>query len=373
MFKEYIIERSKKFSPTELVYHGTSTEYLKSILSKGLLAYPNKSNFKLEPKYFTRTLQSVGGVYLSTNFGKASLMAGVATNESYDKLIIVCQVSRSVAFADEDDIEFLLNSAFGNTINNFNIPAVFGDVYSLGTCIEIFAIIKNGKGLIDDIVRQFIEEIQLEYRKKYGNPKTADIVNNKPKIQFSIAKRIFINYIIRALSRYRETTESGAITRDSYYNFKKYYLYGLQYLFENNIINNDEYEEIKKNIKYPKIDIKTAELNNLKSLDYLSKFFKQTINYGKDEEHKEAKDFRITKDIGYTSRNKIICIFSMNNRGDGSAGGYGTYCSVYYGIIPNDTLLEMITRTGGRIKIRDLSRDKNKYIDIAEYRNLTQG
>jgi hypothetical protein len=96
---ENILE--KRMRPTTLMYHGTSSEFLRSILKHGLDPNPKQKSWDSGGE-----LPSLGGVYMAPIMGRATKNAAKEAVTKYggSPIIITIQVVSSSGTADEDDI-----------------------------------------------------------------------------------------------------------------------------------------------------------------------------------------------------------------------------------------------------------------------------
>lgn len=92
-------------------YHGTSTKYLNSILSQGLIPDPKEKSWDADPSAsqssFDRT--TYGGIYVTKNLMTAYSAAWrTAQKTKSSRLIVMLDLQSKSLIADEDDITFYL-------------------------------------------------------------------------------------------------------------------------------------------------------------------------------------------------------------------------------------------------------------------------
>jgi len=351
-FTNIITERSKKFSPTDMVYHGTSTKFLNSILSNGLIPNPKERVYSEPDKDkeldYGRSMASLEGVYLTDEYMTAS---GAATNAADStggqKLMVICDVSRASGFADEDIVEYIVNYGIKDTLEGFEILPK-NHYPDSDLAVKVYAIIKTKPTLLDDIVRRFIGEMDKIFKGRHQNH---DISVFKPTVPFSVGKEIFLSYIYRLISRA--------------YNIQHYRVHlwkGLEYLRNNMYIDDTEVEEVMKTLNTPNIDGHIADKRYLRSLDYISKFYKEESIVSKS-------NVRFPYKVGFKGRNKIRCIYSIKrvrkyfddeaeNEIHDTKISVRYFIDIYYGEIPLKTMSEIIMNVSGELMIRNNGEDE---------------
>ena len=98
---EVITERQQQ--KTEIMYHGTSTNLVRSIMKNGLLANPPKKTYDVDT--YGASTASMGGVYVANNKEFAALIADEAVGtHGGEKALVTLQYVKGSADLDEDDI-----------------------------------------------------------------------------------------------------------------------------------------------------------------------------------------------------------------------------------------------------------------------------
>lgn len=98
---EVITERRQQ--KTEIMYHGTSTNLVRSIMKNGLLANPPKKTYDVDT--YGASTASMGGVYVANNKEFAALIADEAVGtHGGEKALVTLQYVKGSADLDEDDI-----------------------------------------------------------------------------------------------------------------------------------------------------------------------------------------------------------------------------------------------------------------------------
>ena len=118
---EILLERSRR--KTGIMYHGTSSVYLDSILSNGLLSNPPRATYSRDtnmddPAYDTFS----GGVYLTNKFDNAVDNAEDSTKiHGGSPIVVVVQYVVGSEQVDEDDITSLIKLGFSGVLDSSTI------------------------------------------------------------------------------------------------------------------------------------------------------------------------------------------------------------------------------------------------------------
>lgn len=125
-----------KFRKSITMYHGTSSVFLQSILSNGLVPDPKKKKWDTDPgvSLGTHSRVSLSGSYWTGNLITATSSARNTTEKfGGNNLIVIAQIQTQSAMADEDKITFSLkweyDDAFGGNFseNPHMIAATYYD------------------------------------------------------------------------------------------------------------------------------------------------------------------------------------------------------------------------------------------------------
>lgn len=102
---------------TEIMYHGTSSKLVPSILKNGLLANPPKKTYDVDT--FGASTASMGGVYVADNkeFANAIAQEAVETHGGEPALVTIQYVKGS-ADLDEDDLVAAISDAASKVMRN---------------------------------------------------------------------------------------------------------------------------------------------------------------------------------------------------------------------------------------------------------------
>lgn len=118
-----------KFRKPILMYHGTSTAFLRSILKHGLLPNPKQKIWKDDPdaSIYTQSRASLLGAYFSSHFMVAYSSSGNSVRKyPGNRLMILAKIQTQSAKADEDSISGYLNISYnqafgGNYSDNYRV------------------------------------------------------------------------------------------------------------------------------------------------------------------------------------------------------------------------------------------------------------
>jgi len=144
-----------KFRKPVIMYHGTSSAFLREILKKGII--PNSRNAVFdhdeEATPDAPSNRTVGGTYWTKNLLTASKHASLARQKFWgDKLYVIAQIAELSAFSDEDDVVFKINRAFSKTIKE--VFGVIKDAYHV-----YIPILFDDKNVYRKALNTFIESV----------------------------------------------------------------------------------------------------------------------------------------------------------------------------------------------------------------------
>jgi hypothetical protein len=165
----------RKIQRTQLMYHGTSSVFLSSIMKYGLLANPPKVTYSRNNPVSGEGFDSFGGVYLARNPSKArdgATMAVVA--HGGHGILLTLQYVLSSGTIDEDDITHILFLSLSRAIYSYMHD--FGDkIFDYNTAIG---------PIMAEIMPDFESAISRKEIKIYKN--TVDAIKNLISVTFSL-------------------------------------------------------------------------------------------------------------------------------------------------------------------------------------------
>ena len=107
-YKEIILERKQQ--RTEIMYHGTSSKLVPSILKNGLLARPPRKTYDVDT--YGAEVASMGGVYVSDDPGFAWTIAEEAVGtHGGEPALVTIQYVKGSGDTDEDDLVAAISDA----------------------------------------------------------------------------------------------------------------------------------------------------------------------------------------------------------------------------------------------------------------------
>ena len=120
---DWLLERKR--APTLIMYHGTTTKFLREILKKGLIPNPKMGVWKDDEdaaRYTSQeTRRSIPGVYFASNFMTAVSAGGNAKRKfGGTYLFVAAQLQPRHAYADEDTVKIKLEKALVRTLGVYN-------------------------------------------------------------------------------------------------------------------------------------------------------------------------------------------------------------------------------------------------------------
>ena len=123
-FSEWLMSEAK--SDRIIVYHGTTPALFKTIMSQGLIPSPKKRSWDDDQhtSYFSPSRVSIDGIYVTTNLMTAISSSTNRHDRELGKLIVVCEIQPKTGFMDEDDFNFLTQTAQ----NDYMASALYGAI-----------------------------------------------------------------------------------------------------------------------------------------------------------------------------------------------------------------------------------------------------
>lgn len=143
-----------------ILFHGTSTKNLRSILSQGLIPDPKERAWSKDEDANSRHLSKIsyGGIYLTQSFMTAKSSATNA-GDPRNGVIVAVRIETKTLTMDEDSIVYSLQRALANINEGYNmnehmLMMTFIE-YKLGNISD--NLIKSANGLLDYLLRK-VEE-----------------------------------------------------------------------------------------------------------------------------------------------------------------------------------------------------------------------
>lgn len=243
----------KKKKQTAIMYHGTSDVFLRTILKNGLLANPPKQTYSGdEDNPFGTSVRTFGGVYFTSSRKYAETISKDAVDvHGGNPIIITLQIVLGSMDIDED----LINNPLSKAIVNYYLY-VAEKAPDQSENISLF-------------VADYIENNENEF-KRIVSSDIIDDLSDYGKIGYTVKSLTY--QLCELFLEIMKRTED----------------HGLSFLF------NEPLEFLRDEPEFEEIVSKI--MNNV--------FSKQTTG---------QTAYRVTKDIGFSGKNKIIKISSLDN------------------------------------------------------------
>lgn len=272
--KRKALSEASKQQPV-IAYHGTSSKFLNSILNHGVAPSPGEKVWQddsaASSSHFSRA--SLEGSYWTENFMTAMSAASNATRKfPGQRMIVVAQISKKSAFADEDSITSALSRHFKNTLSNvLGVRAAHNIGYALAGFLENPSLFEEAKDLF---AKQLHEEL-------------AESDKHKPNISF--LSSVFETILNRNAVYQFDEDPSG---------FKR----GFFQIVEDADWNSWSIED------YIHPNNKTYwDKEVSKALEQL------TRTYTKEKYSEWNPTFRVTQTVGFRGKNKILAILILQD------------------------------------------------------------
>ena len=120
-----------KFRKPHIMFHGTSTKFLRSILKNGIQPRPKEKTWADDEQQVQQSFSraSLEGSYWSSNLMTATSSASNTRRKvGGDDLLVIAQIAEQSAYADEDLIGYALSQSLNNTVHDMH-PGIRQDFY----------------------------------------------------------------------------------------------------------------------------------------------------------------------------------------------------------------------------------------------------
>lgn len=296
------------FSKPILMYHGTSSKFLRSILKQGLLPNSKEGRWVEEDKgasELRRSRRSYGGVYFTRN-----LMTAKSSATNFDRRhnpIIVCaMIQPAAAIPDEDNYR----------VDFHGIPEQLFPYILVSARMKLPS---ESLTSLHKVMRSFVENNDPTFLQR----------KDKSSL-FGLAREVFLTEIERRLAHRAD------LTKDS--GFHPRY----------DIIN--AYARLDRNYKPSKGLPKQLAIKSVVDAEHdarvaLDKFIKKTKNSSTNKIKSGVSDWinvRLLKPVTYKGVNKIICVIELEY---GETLGISS-AKVHYGKVPDDFKMQFTQRIG---------------------------
>lgn len=266
-----------KFDQPTIAYHGTSSEYLNTILSQGLIPKKNAGwGSGLGGDITKRSLDAIGGVYFTTDLRYAQ--SATNPSEFYNSLYVIASLQPKSFFEDEDNIitgfERPLREITSGGFGTPNIKEAFRIYYYMLTDHQ------KKSSLLKAVYLRQPEKIQSLLSQ---NTRSTDVL-----------EQFILHWSMRVLAYAKKEQRS------------------LEYKLSDELrtmstVDRSESLNATLDILDEIPDPQTAERLYAKVIEQLTIMLKR-LAYAPEQEGKMFRSFRIDSPISYRGNNKIISI-----------------------------------------------------------------
>jgi hypothetical protein len=256
-----------KFRKPNIMFHGTSTAFLQSILKNGLVPTPKSKSWGVDPdvSMISQSRVSLEGSYWTSNLLTATSSAWRTSNKfKGEELIIIAQIQQQQAHADEDSVTYTINASFSNAMGS--------GIYSERADILAQTFFDNPS---------HIQQAKEKFKTILHNNLTK---NEKKPIPEKILDDLFDSFVMRIIAHGEK--ESGG---------KEWY--------------SPLYRVKNKPDNIPSVN--EAENNLLAQKDKVTKYYNETAI---EQPNQFNHVLRITEPVTYSGANKILFVIERDKK-----------------------------------------------------------
>lgn len=310
-----LLERANRTKPI-LMYHGTASKNLRTILKKGLVPNPKERVWQDDPSaaqsYVTVTRKTVGGTYFSTNISTATSAALTAAQQTKsEQLVVVAQIQPRSGYADEDDIV----SAARRAMKRAMFPPDHTGYEDLWPAKWIEYISSPGEAKKDI----------AKFTKAFKNALESDL----PGIgKIPLAPKAVEDMFWGLLEQV--TVKWYALNKSMPYEADRYYYDAVKRLNLSREQEHKYYALMLSRLK--RLSLQKAEKRYLDGADKLTRHLKK-LAVPKPGDFRT--NVRITEPVTFRGTNKILAVFEMRSE-KGEDGHSEEHVMVHYGKVPEE-------------------------------------
>lgn len=284
-----------KFRKPNIMFHGTSTAFLPSILKNGMVPKPKSKSWDVDPdvSLYSQSRVSLEGSYWTSNLLTATSSAWRTANKyKGEQLLVIAQIQEQQAHADEDSVTYWINNSFSQAFGT-GLYAERPDLVA-----QIFY---DHPDRIKEVKSKFTKEINHNLSGNKAKPIPENLLND-----------LFDSYVLRIIAH----GEKDAGGKEWYSPLK-------------NVINKPD--------RIPSVD--EAENNLLSQKDRLTKYYSETAI---ETPNSFSHSLRITEPVTYSGANKILFLIEIDQK------SYDTPLILHYGKppLPNKFLEQWYSKKG---------------------------
>lgn len=283
--EEYLLHERRKSSNQSIWYHGTTSEFLREILKKGMIPDPKRKRWDTDED---TSKASMTRISLEGSYWTQNLMTAMGSaNNTVRKyggypIYIIAQLNQKSALQDEDNLKFQLESYMEEAFSGSVITNSIINVY-IETLIN--------EEYYNNALNSFIEKAHNFLSNN----------NEKSPIYRKELKEYFDSFIMRFLWYDIHSSES----------YKRYFISQYRYnvekddsYIEDEKERENKYENILKNVFDGHMNKSYWEKNLLYSIDALTKKYHDV----RFKENEFSPTLRILEPVNFKGKNKIISI-----------------------------------------------------------------
>jgi len=273
-----------KFRQPQIMYHGTSTANLRSILKNGVLPNPPGKVWDRDPGKDSHIfgLSSLEGSYWGSTINTASGAANKAARTFGGRpLLVIAQIQEASAFADEDDIRGWMERAVNNALVDL----------SLSPSTDLDMSIKNAAYFY---YVQGTEEIKENLIKSYGTNlhntlvKSEEAATRKP-IDWTLMKRALEVVIAKRLAQEKAEYSDSVMSSHMIEMYNK---------------------KVEEKLAPPVLSVNDAISKHLDVLEELSRSY--TDSALQQHASYAMTTLRINEPVSFRGANKILAIIESS-------------------------------------------------------------
>ena len=296
-----------KFRKPAVMYHGTSSSNLRSILKQGIIPDPQEKVWATDPDISPHSFSraSLGGSYWSNNLMTATSASTTSTYQAHfggSAIMVVAQISEGSAFADEDDLNFKINWSLGHMYDDLFGGGLIAEVVPKASSLYYW-----GEGKQKEMIEAFGESLHS----------SAAIDPKKQPINWNFMKELLEAVMIRQMAYVvYEQERSTSYYKDRYVQ---------------------EMERLHGEGQAPAIPpIEEAENTLLKLRDILTRTYRKTV-YPEKKESVLRNTLRTTQPVTFRGANRILAIIGDQPREKEEGVDWWKKPKIlYYGTPPDD-------------------------------------
>lgn len=291
-----------------LMYHGTSSKFLRPIMVSGVVPNPPQKFWDKD----TDASQSMGsrasleGSYWTTNLLTATSAAWNAQKKfGGNQLLVMAEIVQQAAYADEDSVKYTVDGAWGQMAKQ--LFGVVPDAIShlawswFGT--------HQGQNYREKMIETFSTDLHGLLRLSDAHP-----------LNYNMIADLMYAYLMRRLAYvWKSHTDSKGVNTNPFYGWPE-----------------KTVAEVTPQIPTPN----DAESNYLHMLDRLSRAYRKSAQTKHDPDAFNLTA-RVPQVVGFSGAHRIVCIVELIQKEDRSQ-----LIVVRYGKIPDQLLTDWRSRKG---------------------------